>query len=136
LWFRAYEINDEEDSVILNLNSHWRSRDEYKAWFMNAYAITELQSRVAKSLSEKIDRPVKVGSYMDVSDSLHIYGKYFEEAEPHINTMKTTPMDERRAYDKDHPFLVEQTRIARENLAKDPDYYKMGEYGRKEKGLN
>ena len=61
----------------LNLNTDWRSRDGYKAWFMNVFAMTDLQRLVAKELSERMGAPVSVGRYVDKSDSLHIYGKDF-----------------------------------------------------------
>lgn len=67
LWFR---ISDTAAGPVLNMNSHWRSRDLYKAWMMNAFALTELQAEIAGALG------VGVGSYTDISDSLHIYGSY------------------------------------------------------------
>ena len=64
---------------MLNLNTHWRSRDGYKAWFMNAFALTDLQRIVAEEISEKLGDEVSVGRYVDISDSFHIYGSYFDE---------------------------------------------------------
>ena len=32
----------EASGFVLNMNTHWRSRDLYKAWFMNVYALTDL----------------------------------------------------------------------------------------------
>ena len=64
---------------VLNMNSHWRSRDAYKAAFMNIYALTDLQRWLAEKISEKMKRPVAVGRYVDISDSYHIYGAYFQE---------------------------------------------------------
>jgi hypothetical protein len=57
------------------MNTDWRSRDGYKAWFMNAFAITDLQRLLAKEISERRGIEVRVGRYCDKSDSLHIYGK-------------------------------------------------------------
>lgn len=77
VWCRI--IEDDEDDLVLNMNTHWRSRDAYKAAFMNIYAFTELQREIAKRLSKKMDNDVKVGRYIDITDSYHIYGAYFGE---------------------------------------------------------
>jgi len=123
LWFRV--IEDQEGELVLNLNSHWRSRDLFKAWFMNVYALTDLQSIVAKRISDNIDRPVRVGRYVDITDSLHIYGSYHEEVKPEIAKMR----DENylsRAWSSDHPAFEMMTNEAREKLGRDPDYYAKG----------
>ncbi|MCP4711692.1 MAG: hypothetical protein GY869_23990, partial [Planctomycetes bacterium] len=85
LWFRV--LFDEQNQPVLNMNSHWRSRDLYKAWFMNVYALTDLQRIIAGKISEKIEQQVKVGRYVDITDSLHIYGSYFAEARPELEKM-------------------------------------------------
>ena len=124
LWFRALENN--EGDVVLNLNSHWRSRDLAKAWFMNSYAITDLQGKVAEDLSKRIGKEVKVGSYKDVSDSLHIYGNYLEEYKGHIKNMKERPMDG-RVFVEGTPMwegFVDTIIETQEKLIKDPDYNK------------
>jgi len=77
LWFRCTE--QQSGVLSLNMNSHWRSRDAYKAAFMNMFAITDLQARVAKMLSDKIGKEISVGQYVDVSDSYHLYGAYFSD---------------------------------------------------------
>ncbi|MEM1558499.1 MAG: thymidylate synthase [Thermoproteota archaeon] len=77
LWFRCTESG--EGVLRLNMNAHWRSRDAYKAAFMNMFALTELQKNVAEMLSEKMNREVAVGQYVDISDSYHIYGSYIED---------------------------------------------------------
>ena len=71
----------------MNMNCYFRSRDLYKAWFMNVFALTSLQEKVAKMVSERLERKVKVGEYSDTSDSLHIYGAYFKEFEEHLKPM-------------------------------------------------
>lgn len=75
-WFRCTE---KDGSLVLNMNTHWRSRDAYKAAFMNIFALTELQRRIASELSSRIGREVLVGQYVDISDSYHIYGSYIED---------------------------------------------------------
>jgi thymidylate synthase len=112
----------DDAGYVLNMNTHWRSRDLYKAWFMNAYALTDLQKTIADAIADKIGSPVRVGRYVDISDSLHIYGSYFTNAEVEINKMKSTPYTD-RAWDSSHPAFDMMTAEAREKLAQDPDWY-------------
>jgi len=78
IWLRCTE----EDGVLkLNMNTHWRSRDAYKAAFMNMFALTDLQKRIAEMLKDRMGRNVEVGQYVDISDSYHIYGSYLQDFE-------------------------------------------------------
>jgi len=120
VWCRLIENGD--GSMSLNMNAHWRSRDLYKAWFMNVYALTDLQQKIAEGISEKTGRQVSVGGYVDVSDSLHIYGSYFREVRPEIEKMKSSPFT-LRAWESTHPAFKEMTNEARAKLAEDPDWY-------------
>lgn len=79
VWGRLCE--DGKGGFIFNMNTHWRSRDLFKAWFENVIAITTLMRKIAESVSGKIGKPVRLGRYVDISDSLHIYGSYFREIE-------------------------------------------------------
>lgn len=79
IWGRLLE--DEHGGLTFNMNTHWRSRDLFKAWFENVIALTTLMRKIAAGISDKVSRPVAVGRYVDVSDSLHIYGSYFRELE-------------------------------------------------------
>jgi thymidylate synthase len=79
IWGRLLE--DEDGGLTFNMNTHWRSRDLFKAWFENVIALTTLMRKIAAGISEKVSRPVAIGRYVDVSDSLHIYGSYFRELE-------------------------------------------------------
>jgi len=79
IWGRL--IEDEDGDLIFNMNTHWRSRDLYKAWFENVIALTALMQKIAGKISKEIGRPVRLGRYVDISDSLHIYGSYFRELE-------------------------------------------------------
>jgi thymidylate synthase len=79
IWGRL--CGDGRNGLIFNMNTHWRSRDLFKAWFENVIAITTLMRKVAEAISERIAKPVKVGRYVDISDSLHIYGSYFRVIE-------------------------------------------------------
>ena len=93
IWCRLVE--DSNGNLSVNMNTHWRSRDLYRAWYMNAYAMTELQKIIAGKISEKIGKDVGVGRYVDISDSLHIYGSSLENAEVEIAKMKSTSFTER-----------------------------------------
>lgn len=112
----------EAGGFALNMNTHWRSRDLYKAWFMNVYALTDLQKSIADRITAKIGRSVRVGRYVDICDSLHIYGSYFSEVEPEIAKMKSSPFTD-RAWESGHPAFEMMTEEAREKLAKDPDWF-------------
>lgn len=127
LWFRLLkDVRSPTSSIdggfVLNMNSHWRSRDAYKAWYMNAYALTDFGRVIAERMSKRMDRPVRLGRYMDISDSFHIYGSYFAEVEPEIAKMKAEPDYHTRAWPSDHPALVAMTEETRAKLRQNPDY--------------
>jgi thymidylate synthase len=123
LWFRI--IKDDQGNPVLNMNSHWRSRDLYKAWFMNVYALTDLQRIIADRIAERIGRPVRVGRYVDITDSLHIYGSYFHEAVLQIEKMADGNWQS-RSWPSDHPAFQMMTDEAKSKLAQDPDWYAKG----------
>jgi len=122
IWCRLVESGDGDGSLLLNMNAHWRSRDLYKAWFMNVYALTDLQRVIAERISQRIGKTVKVGRYVDISDSLHIYGSYFHEVEREIEKMRNSSFT-LRAWDSTHPAFEVMTQEARRKLAADPDWY-------------
>ena len=120
LWFRITQGSD--GVAVLNMNSHWRSRDLYKAWFMNVYAFTDLQRIIAEKISQKIGKPVGVGRYVDISDSLHLYGSYFDGVEKEVEKMRKSPFTE-RAWETAHPAFEMITGETKEKLAQDPDWF-------------
>jgi thymidylate synthase len=120
IWCRL--LGNGAGELTLNMNTHWRSRDLYKAWFMNVYALTDLQRSIAEAIAAKRGEPVKVGRYVDISDSLHIYGSYFDEVSPEIGKMRRSPYTE-RSWQSSHPAFDMMTIEAREKLARDPDWY-------------
>jgi thymidylate synthase len=123
VWCRLVRYGrDEGGELSLNMNTHWRSRDLYKAWFMNVYALTDVQRIIAEQISERTGEPVRVGRYVDVSDSLHIYGSYFDEVGPEIEKMRNSSFRQ-RSWASTHPAFDVMTREAREKLAQDPDWY-------------
>ncbi len=116
------KISNGAGQLSLNMNTHWRSRDLYKAWFMNVYALTDLQRIIAEGIAKNRGEPVSVGRYVDISDSLHIYGSYFDEVAPEIEKMKNSSFHE-RAWESTHPAFEMMTLETREKLAQDPDWY-------------
>ncbi len=77
IWCRITKTD--EGKMHLNMNTHWRSRDAYKASFMNIFALTDLQRAMAEEISRKISQEVSVGRYVDITDSFHIYGAYYND---------------------------------------------------------
>lgn len=76
VWFR---ISKQGNEFSLNMNTHWRSRDAFKAAFMNMFALTALQRLIAERISRRTGKRIEVGRYVDITDSFHIYGSYYEE---------------------------------------------------------
>jgi|YelNatPaOPRAMG01_1025707.scaffolds.fasta_scaffold17520_4 thymidylate synthase len=74
VWFRVYNNR-------LVMETCWRSRDALKAAFMNIYALTDLQKRVAGELADRMGMKIAPGEYIDFSNSYHIYETDFEKAE-------------------------------------------------------
>jgi thymidylate synthase len=93
IWCRL--LDDESGGTTLNMNSHWRSRDAYKAAYMNVFALTELQRLIAGRIAAKIGRPVRVGRYADLVDSFHIYGSYFRDFEGFLKMVEKRAFEER-----------------------------------------
>jgi thymidylate synthase len=93
LWFRMLE--DARGDLVLNMNAHWRSRDAYKAAYMNVFALTDLQRVVAGRIAEKAGRTVRVGRYADLCDSFHIYGSYFPDFEGFLKMVEKRSFEER-----------------------------------------
>jgi len=126
IWCRL--IANQAGRLSLNMNTHWRSRDLYKAWFMNVYALTDLQRIIAEGIAKNRGEPVKVGRYVDISDSLHIYGSYFDEVAPEIEKMRQSSFRE-RAWESTRLAFEMMTLEAREKLAQDPDWYAKAKSG-------
>lgn len=123
IWCRL--VADEQGTPALNMNAHWRSRDLYKAWFMNVYALTDLQRVIAERISQRIGKEVGVGRYTDISDSLHLYGRYLEEVRMEVEKMRDGQFRS-RAWESAHPAFEMMVQEARANLARDPDWYAKG----------
>lgn len=127
IWAR---ISEEEcpkgKKYVLSMNTEWRSRDLYKAWFMNAFALTELMKDLANRISKKTGKDIVIGRYQDISDSLHIYGKDMETkhtdlTEKKLHQMRTSPTSQ-RAWDTMDERVQESFEEARKMLAANPDF--------------
>jgi thymidylate synthase len=66
----------------LVFHTTWRSRDIFRAMHMNMLALTELQ----RIISERLD--VKVGPYLDFTNSAHIYEKTYGDVERFIRVVE------------------------------------------------
>jgi len=88
LWFRIFANS-------LQLNTHLRSNDAFKAAFMNMFVFTELQKLVAEEISKKRGEEIKVGKYIHIADSFHIYGSYYEEFKGFLTTLRKRSFQER-----------------------------------------
>ncbi len=116
IWCRL--LADEKEDLVLNMNTHWRSRDAYKAAYMNVFALTDLQRVIADRISEKTGRPVRVGRYADLVDSFHIYGSYFEEFKGFLALIEKRSFEDRTwPSEYAEPMFAE----AREKLKKEKE---------------
>lgn len=113
IWFRI--LRNKKGEAYLNMNAHWRSRDAYKAAFMNMFAFTELQKDIAQQLSKIKNEKIDIGRYVDISDSYHIYGSYYKDLEGFIRMTKERSFAERtwttefaQPFFKEAQFRIEQ----------------------------
>ena len=114
LWLRM--VAQDNGEFALDMNTHWRSRDAFKAAFMNIFALTSLQETLAQKISGIRGVPVKVGRYVDIVDSFHIYGSYFAEFQNFLKTVQSRSFEERTwATEFAEPFF----KMARDKLAKE-----------------
>ena len=99
------------------MNTNWRSRDAFKAAFMNMYAITELQRLMASKISEISGRKIGVGRYVDISDSFHIYGSYIrrEEMDQFFDSINNLSFD-KRTFRTDDPRVQSEFSVGKERL--------------------
>lgn len=120
VWCRV--VKTEEGIYLLEMNTHWRSRDALKAAFLNMYALTELQKKMAENISAISGQNVKVGRYVDINDSWHIYGSYVREAKMgrFLNQVGNLDFEQRTARTDDSSVQF-MFKYGREKLAKERD---------------
>ena len=128
VWCRL--LRDNQGNLVLNMNTRWRSRDAWRAAFMNAYALTDMQGIIASDISGIINEEVKVGRYCDMNDSYHIYGMSMTDpttgiTPKRVEMMRTRPYSS-RAWRSDDSVFLEPTLDARAKLSKDPNYFLRG----------
>jgi thymidylate synthase len=92
VWFR---ISEHDNKLFLNMNTHWRSRDGFKAAFMNMFALTDLQKKIAEEISLRTKKPVGIGRYTDITDSYHIYGSYYDDFKGFLELVKKRDFSQR-----------------------------------------
>lgn len=73
-----------EDRLVMHTT--WRSRDIFRAMHMNMLAMTQLQKEMAEKLK------VEVGSYVDFTNSAHIYEKSYQDVKRFIEVLKKRRM--------------------------------------------
>lgn len=78
VWCRLFPA---KEGHSLQMHTHWRSRDAYRAAYMNIYGLTYLQKTLAEQIEKRLGQKVAVGSYVDMTDSYHIYGSSFGDFE-------------------------------------------------------
>jgi len=88
MWFRMFKDK-------LQLNVHLRSNDAFKAAFMNMFAFTELQKLVAEKISQRTGKKIRVGKYVHIADSYHIYGSDYNQFKQFLETLKNRKFEER-----------------------------------------
>ena len=94
IWCRL--LQGEDGVWYLNTNVRFRSNDAYKAAFMNMFALTQLQVRIATRIQALSGRTVKLGRYVHQADSYHVYGSYFGEfAERFLQGLSRRSFEER-----------------------------------------
>lgn len=120
--------SDETGQAYLNLNMRFRSRDAYKAAFMNDFAFIHLAKKLAGRISELRGEEVKLGRFIDQSDSYHVYGSYFDEVNEHFLKLLFERTFDQRTWRLDAEFVQEIIAEAKpkikEKIAQQDEKYK------------
>lgn len=118
IWCRLME--DGNGGFYLNMNLRFRSRDAYDAAFMNMFALISLQEYIAKRISDRLEREVKLGRYVDWSDSYHIYGRRFDSFRNGFLKILDKRSFEERTWTREFaaPFFEEATAKIDEKIRK------------------
>ena len=88
IWFRIIEDPEIEKERYLIEEVHFRSRDLFKAWGSNVFAMVEIGKWVAEELTKKLGTKIDLIQYVDSSNSLHIYGSDFQDVEKVFTVLK------------------------------------------------
>jgi thymidylate synthase len=110
IWCR---LTEDDKGFVLNTNIRFRSNDAYKAAFMNMFALVQLQAMIAGRVAELTGRPCRVGRYVHMADSYHIYGSYFGEfKERFLTNLERRNFEERVFNYSDVKFIMDEARPA------------------------
>jgi thymidylate synthase len=97
----------------LSMNVRFRSNDAYKAAFMNIFALTELQARIARRIAELTGGEILLGRYCHAADSFHIYGSNLAEFQGRfLGAIRKRTFEERTMRYEDVRALMEAARPA------------------------
>ena len=123
LWFRI--LPDENNNWYLNLNVRFRSNDAYDAAFMNMFALTALQERIANQLAKKSNKNILVGRYCHIADSYHIYGSRIEDFKSRfLKSLNTRSFEERTwTTEMAQPFFDEAKPIIEKKIKEQEEKY-------------
>ncbi|MFP4082940.1 MAG: thymidylate synthase [Candidatus Aminicenantes bacterium] len=118
MWFRI--LHDENSTPTLNMNIRFRSRDAYDASFMNCFAFIHLMEYVAQEVSKRTGQEIKIGRYMDQSDSFHIYGKRLSDFENRFltNLLKRNFRQRTFSLEDAEPYFLERRKNLQERFGK------------------
>jgi len=110
VWCR---MTEEGGDQVLSMNVRFRSNDAYKAAFMNIFALVRLQERIAARVGQLCGRPVRLGRYVHLADSYHLYGAYFREFEERfLRGLERRSFEERTFRYEDVKDLMDEARPA------------------------
>ncbi|MBT7299199.1 MAG: hypothetical protein HN849_06795 [Victivallales bacterium] len=117
IWCR---LTEDDGGYVLNTNIRFRSNDAYKAAFMNMFALVQLQAKIAERVAELSGKPCRVGRYVHMADSYHIYGSYSAEFKDRfLANLERRSFEERVFNYADVKFIMDEARPAiMEKIAK------------------
>lgn len=89
-----------EGNSSLEMQTSWRSRDLWNAWWLNVYAMFRLQELICKLINDDgADPKVFPGRYTDISSSLHIYQRNWDVVKNFVEVVMKRPALERYRWD-------------------------------------
>ncbi|MFH0921075.1 MAG: thymidylate synthase [Fibrobacterota bacterium] len=111
VWVRI--LDDAEGVGHLNMNVRFRSRDALDAAFMNMFAFIHLQKHIADEVGRRSGKEIRLGRYVDMSDSYHIYGSRHEFFSGFLKKVESSSFED-RVYHYHDETMAEMFREARE----------------------
>ncbi len=107
-------LTNSDGDIVMNYVTDWRSRDLLKAWNENNIGQVELMKLFRDKVSDMLDVPIKLGTYIDRSSSLHLYGLYIDRdnLEQQIEQMKKDGYESKSMSLEDY-FYEEKSNLKR-----------------------